>query len=159
MFTRKLMTSISLGLELKIPRVKTPKTEIFICLYLCRGDCDDKDLREVVAFAKLKHEGIVRYHGTWIEVCSHNEEPDTTVTVDVSDSPVTTSCSSASSQGGNQYLYIQMELCDSLTLRGWLDKYNTVETNTAKGFGFFGQVVDAVNYIHSKNLIHRDLKV
>lgn len=51
------------------------------------------------------------------------------------------------------YLYIQQELCQKRTLREWLRTETTRELRTV--VNFFSQIVAAVEYVHSKKLIHR----
>lgn len=62
--------------------------------------------------------------------------------------------------GGNQrmYLYIQMQLCKKQSLKDWL-KLNKLDTRQTEIVPIFRQIVDAVEYVHLKGLIHRDLKV
>lgn len=56
------------------------------------------------------------------------------------------------------YLYIQMQLCRKDTLKDWL-KSNCELRDKTTIFDLFFQIVDAVEYVHSQDLIHRDLKV
>lgn len=55
------------------------------------------------------------------------------------------------------YLYIQMQLCRKESLKEWL----TLHTNRNYGdmLLIFLQILDAVEYVHLRKLIHRDLKV
>lgn len=56
------------------------------------------------------------------------------------------------------YLYIQMQLCRKQSLKDWLfDSDATVREN--EYVSIFKQIVEAVEYVHLKGLIHRDLKV
>jgi len=64
--------------------------------------------------------------------------------------------SSASSDCGQVYLYIQMQLCKRESLRDWLQ--TKVDRDHNECLNIFKQILDAVIYIHEKNLIHRDLK-
>jgi serine/threonine protein kinase len=56
-----------------------------------------------------------------------------------------------------EYLYIKMELCLKGSLSEWLSN-NKIETRRDDITRIFTQIVDAVNFIHLKGIIHRDLK-
>ncbi|KAJ8412777.1 hypothetical protein AAFF_G00117280 [Aldrovandia affinis] len=52
-----------------------------------------------------------------------------------------------------------MELCEMGTLRTWIDERPEHDTQrSSDALGILQQVVEGVKYMHSKNLIHRDLK-
>lgn len=55
------------------------------------------------------------------------------------------------------FLYIQMQLCQRLSLREWLKQHTT--RDSSRVLNIFQQIVDAVEYVHLQGLIHRDLKV
>lgn len=56
-------------------------------------------------------------------------------------------------------LYIQMQLCQQ-TLRQWLDVRNSdsIEINIDKCIDIFTKVVKGVEYIHSRGIVHHDIK-
>lgn len=56
------------------------------------------------------------------------------------------------------YLYIQMQLCRKQSLKDWLFE-NGSNVRENESHGIFKQIVEAVEYVHLKGLIHRDLKV
>jgi len=65
-----------------------------------------------------------------------------------------------------QYLYIQMQFCPNGTLRKWLQNRNGSlkemildESQLSTSIELFGQMVSAVEYLHTKRFIHRDLTV
>ena len=51
-----------------------------------------------------------------------------------------------------------MELCPNGTLGQWLDK-NRTKRDICVVVEMFTQLISAVLYIHSRNTIHRDIKV
>lgn len=56
------------------------------------------------------------------------------------------------------YLYIQMQLCRKQSLKDWLFESNKMVRDN-ESLAIFKQIVEAVEYVHLKGLIHRDLKV
>nr|XP_018902325.1 PREDICTED: eukaryotic translation initiation factor 2-alpha kinase 1-like [Bemisia tabaci] len=56
-------------------------------------------------------------------------------------------------------LFIQMQLCKQ-TLRQWLHSRNSSHKapNLRLSFNLFEQVISGVEYIHSKNIVHHDIK-
>uniref|UniRef100_A0A3B3W0P5 Eukaryotic translation initiation factor 2-alpha kinase 2 n=1 Tax=Poecilia latipinna TaxID=48699 RepID=A0A3B3W0P5_9TELE len=96
----------------------------------------EKALREVTVLSELQHKNIVRYYNCWME--------DSKVVI----------C--------GQYLFIKMELCKSATLKQWIGERNQEDLphsqRGADSLPIALQTVSGVEYIHSNNFIHRDLK-
>uniref|UniRef100_A0A665WI70 Eukaryotic translation initiation factor 2-alpha kinase 2 n=1 Tax=Echeneis naucrates TaxID=173247 RepID=A0A665WI70_ECHNA len=108
-----------------------------------------KALREVKVLSELQHQNIVRYFTCWMETTSyqHNIQADN---------------SQCALNSSTQYLYIKMELCENRTLTRWIREKNQEKLPNPKrneeSLKIAQQILTGVEYIHSKNLIHRDLK-
>lgn len=58
------------------------------------------------------------------------------------------------------YLYIQMQLCRKENLKDWMNSRCTIEERERSVcLHIFLQIAEAVEFLHSKGLMHRDLKV
>lgn len=93
---------------------------------------DGRDIkREVEALSKLDHKNIVRYYSCWDEPSINN---------------------------GKVILHIQMDFCEKGTLRGAINS-RELALNRFRMWKLFRQIVEGIKYFHSKDVIHRDLKV
>uniref|UniRef100_A0A3B3V1K3 Eukaryotic translation initiation factor 2-alpha kinase 2 n=1 Tax=Poecilia latipinna TaxID=48699 RepID=A0A3B3V1K3_9TELE len=105
----------------------------------------EKALREVTVLSELQHKNIVRYYNCWME-----------------DSKVFFLFFLPASVICGQYLFIKMELCKSATLKQWIGERNQEDLphsqRGADSLPIALQTVSGVEYIHSNNFIHRDLK-
>lgn len=126
-----------------------------------------KILNEAILLANLNHDNIIRYYSTWVEINN-----DDLVQKDVDES------SSSSSDNDSQnkivlynhnngkislrsqinktmVIYIQMELC-TMTLKDYIlqTKLSKIDTKN-----IIKDIVKAINYIHSRKIIHCDLSL
>uniref|UniRef100_A0A8C3VCN7 Eukaryotic translation initiation factor 2 alpha kinase 2 n=1 Tax=Catharus ustulatus TaxID=91951 RepID=A0A8C3VCN7_CATUS len=107
----------------------------------------EKVEREAKGLAILTHENIVRYHCSW-RGYDCIKDPDSRKKKSSNWIP-----------GKNILcLFIQMEFCEQGTLENWIAKNEKNRQYHAKAQNQFLQIVKGVEYIHSKDLIHRDLK-
>ncbi|XP_041333111.1 interferon-induced, double-stranded RNA-activated protein kinase [Pyrgilauda ruficollis] len=106
-----------------------------------RVEFTEKVEREAQGLARLTHENIVRYHFSW-KGDDYIKYPD----------------SSWNSKQKILCLFIQMEFCEQGTLENWVAKTSKDQKYHEMAQKKFLQIVKGVEYIHSKELIHRDLK-
>jgi serine/threonine protein kinase len=109
----------------------------------------------------MVHSNIVRYFASWLEHESPNQNESseylTTENTFEEDSE-----EDAQSSHVQFSLYIQMELCH-FNLQEWIEKRNSQSfhnpaTLTKDAFRIFIQIVSAVEYLHWKGCVHRDIK-
>ncbi|KAI9514436.1 hypothetical protein NQZ68_033554 [Dissostichus eleginoides] len=113
---------------------------------------DKNAFREVLTLSELLHHNVIRYFNCWIE--------DTRYQDDISAGSY--SDTQSTDDPSVQFLYIQMELCKTKTLKEWIHEKNTQSLQDTKrgqeSLTIAQQIVSGVEYIHSKGHIHRDLK-
>ncbi|XP_069708583.1 interferon-induced, double-stranded RNA-activated protein kinase isoform X2 [Phaenicophaeus curvirostris] len=97
--------------------------------------------REVEQLAKLDHENIVRYYFSW-----------------EGDDYVTYPDSRKKSEEKIHCLFITMEFCEQGTLENWIEKKRETRKYHEMAQTKYLQILKGVEYIHSADLIHRDLK-
>ncbi|XP_029387018.1 interferon-induced, double-stranded RNA-activated protein kinase isoform X2 [Mus pahari] len=102
----------------------------------------EKAEREVQALAELNHVNIIQYRSCWEGV---DYDPEDSM--------------SDASRYKTRCLFIQMEFCDRGTLEQWMRNRNRSKVDKALILDLYEQIVTGVEYIHSKGLIHRDLKL
>ncbi|XP_056292073.1 interferon-induced, double-stranded RNA-activated protein kinase-like isoform X2 [Pseudoliparis swirei] len=152
------MESLGKGAFGKVFRAKQKLLNKYYAVKIvrCKERGIKKALREVTALSDLHHCNIVRYYTCWLEDSGYQW-----------DSADDSSSSSQSTDNTSvKYLHIQMELCDTKTLRVWIDEKNIQNVKKSlrdskrrdESLIIAQQIVGAVEYIHSNMLIHRDLK-
>uniref|UniRef100_A0A8B9GJ09 Interferon-induced, double-stranded RNA-activated protein kinase n=1 Tax=Amazona collaria TaxID=241587 RepID=A0A8B9GJ09_9PSIT len=100
-----------------------------------------KNVREVKQLAGLDHKNIVRYYSSW-KGYDH----------------VTSPASRQKSDKEILCLFIQMELCEQGPLENWIENNRQDRKYHEMAQMKFLEILEGVEYIHSKGLIHRDLK-
>ncbi|KAM9345452.1 uncharacterized protein ABDE67_014316 [Symphorus nematophorus] len=115
---------------------------------------EEKSLREVGTLSDLHHRNIVRYYTFWMEDSKYEGN----------NSHDSWSYSRSTDNSPAKYLYIQMELCDTKTLKAWIAEKNSLNKplqdskRREESLSIAQQIISGVEYIHSKEHIHRDLK-
>ena len=127
-------------------------------------------INEVQLLSGIHHPYVVLYYSCWDEREFYDEGPSTAGDDGIefersSDEPQEAPAPAGIAprprpqnqpqQSQASTLYIQMELCDSKTLRQELPD---LWDNVSEIWRLFRQIVDGLVYIHDKGIVHRDLK-
>ncbi|KAK5853778.1 hypothetical protein PBY51_014905 [Eleginops maclovinus] len=117
---------------------------------------DKKAFREVGTLSDLLHCNIVRYFNCWSQDTNYQGDNS------AGSSAGSFSSSQSTDDPSVEFLYIQMELCQTKTLKEWIDEKNSQSQQDTKrrqeSLAIAQQIVNGVEYIHCKGHIHRDLK-
>jgi serine/threonine protein kinase len=107
-------------------------------------------LKEVRILATLNHPNIVRYFHSWLEALRTS---DVNLLKEVEEDQDEDLDSEIIRMNGNQYyMCIRMEYCES-NLTNYLQRQDR-----SKNESYRLQLIQGLSYLHSKGMIHRDLK-
>jgi len=120
-----------------------------------------KVLNEGFVLSRLQNNHIVRYYNTWVE----NYDNDIEKLLNGSNEYYNTNSNNSDFSDDivfedddicKKYLFIQMEYCEGKTLKEIIE--NNKNITEQEKWKYIIEILDALDYIHNNNLIHRDIK-
>ena len=120
-----------------------------------------KVLNEGFVLSRLQNNHIVRYYNTWVE----NYDNDIEKLLNGSNEYYNTNSYNSEFSDDivfedddicKKYLFIQMEYCEGNTLKEIIE--NNKNVTEQEKWKYIIEILDALDYIHNNNLIHRDIK-